>query len=79
MEKITIKRKDIEEDRKQKIDWCAYHNLPMTRCNKTSSMRCELVKIPISMAYDIASDKDYIGSFRNVKRGLTEEIKKQEK
>lgn len=66
-------------DWNQKIEWCSFHNLPMSRCNKTSSMSCKLIMIPIGMAYDIANDKDYIGSLRNIKRGLNNEIKEQEK
>ena len=62
----------------QKIEWCSFHNLPMSRCNHTSSMRCESLMIPIGMAYDIAYDKDYIGKLRKVNRGLKEEIKEQE-
>jgi len=62
----------------QKIEWCSYHNLPMSRCNHTASMKCELIEIPIGMAYDIANDKDYIGTLRKVDRGLKKEIREQE-
>ena len=63
----------------QKIEWCSFHNLPMSRCNQTSSIRCESIMIPIGMAYDIAIDKDHITRLtRKLERGLKEEIQEQE-
>lgn len=63
----------------QKIEWCSFHNLPMSRCNHTSSMSCTSLMIPIGMAYDIAHDKDYITKRdRNIDRGLVKEIQQQD-
>lgn len=63
----------------KKIDWCSFHNLPMSRCNKTSSMCCESIMVPYIMAIDIASDKDYIAKeLRGIERGLVKEVKGQE-